>query len=49
MELNGCYRMTVNSKTFAIPLLIAFAFIMVDIITSIRIGIASALELTFVL
>ena len=46
MELNGCYRTKVKSKAFAI--LTVFAFIMNDTV-AVRIGIVSALELTFVL
>ena len=38
MELNDCYTRKVNSKAFAIPILTARLF---------RIGIANALELTF--
>ena len=48
MELNGCYRMTVNSKAFAIPILTEFAFIMIDTI-AVKIRKANALELTFIL
>ena len=48
MELNGCYRTKVHYKTFAIPILTAPAFIMFDMLAA-RIGIANALELTFVL
>ena len=47
MELNGHYRMKVNSKAFAIPILTASAFTMIDTI-AVRIGIAFALELTFI-
>ena len=48
MEPNGCYRAQVNSKMFATTILTASAFIMSDTI-AIRVGIANALELTFVL
>ena len=47
MELNGHYRMKVNSKAFAIPILTASVFVMIDTI-AVRIGIASALELTII-
>ena len=47
MKLNGCYRMKVNSKAFAIPIMTAFAFIMVDTV-AVRIRITNALELTFI-
>ena len=48
MEVNSCYRMKVNSKAFAIPILTASAFIMFDTIT-VRIGIGNTLELTLLL
>ena len=48
MELNGCYRMTVNSKAFAIPILTEFVFIMIDTI-AVKIRKVNALELTFIL
>ena len=48
MELNSYYMMKVNLKAFAIPILTTFAFIMFYMI-AIIIGIANALELTFVL
>ena len=32
MGLNGCYRAKLNSKTFAFPILTAFAFIMIDVL-----------------
>ena len=48
MELNGYYRLTVNSKAFAIPILTEFAFIMIDTI-AVKIRKANALELTFIL
>ena len=46
IELDGCCRTKVKSKAFAI--LTVFAFVMNDTI-AVRIGIVSALELTFVL
>ena len=46
MELDGCCGTEVKSKAFAF--LTVFAFIMNDTI-AVRIGIVSALELTFVL
>ena len=45
MQLNSCYRMKVNSRAFAIPILNASAFIMFDTI-AVRIGIGNALEQT---
>ena len=48
MKLNGRYRIKVNSKAFTIPIQTASAFIMFDRI-AVRIRIAKALELTFVL
>ena len=46
--LSAAYGRKVNSKAFAIPILTASAFIIFDMI-AIRIGIANALELTFLL
>ena len=49
MEVNGCYRMKINSKALAILILTAFAFIMFDTI-AVRINKDSKyLELTFFL
>ena len=49
MEVNGCYRMKINSEALAILILTAFAFIMFDII-AVRINKDSKwLELTFFL
>ena len=48
VELNLCYRIKVNSRPFVIPILTASTFIMFDTI-AVRIGIANALELTFIL
>ena len=48
MELNGCYRMKVDSKAFTNFILTTSAFTMFDVI-AVRIGIANALELTFIL
>ena len=42
----GYYKSKVNSKAFAIPILTVPAF---TIIIAVRIGIANALELTFLL
>ena len=47
-RVNSCFRAKINSKAFAIPILTAFAFIMIDMM-AVRIGIANALELAFVL
>ena len=41
MELSGCFK-KVNSKTFAIPTLTAFAFVLIDTI-AVRIGKANTL------
>ena len=41
-ELNGCYRMKVNSKAFAILILTVSAFIMSDMI-AVRMDTANAL------
>ena len=46
MELNGCYRMKVDSEAFAVPILTASAFIIYDV-TAVRIWIINALKLTF--
>ena len=46
--VNSCFRAKVNSKAFAIPILTAFAFIMIDMM-AVRIMVANALELAFVL
>ena len=48
LHQNNTDALPLNSKAFAIPILTAFAFIMIDTI-AVRIGIANALELTFVL
>ena len=47
MKLSSFYRIKVDSKAFAIPILTAFTFIIFDTI-AVRIWIANALELTFV-
>ena len=47
MEVNGCYRMKINSEALAILILTAFAFIMFDtIVVSINKD-SKRLELTF--
>ena len=48
MELYGCFRMIVNSKTFSIPILTAIVFL-IKKEKAVRIGIANAIELIFVL
>ena len=48
VQLKGCYRMKINSKAFAIPILTASSLYVVDNIT-VRIGIPNALEFITVL
>ena len=48
MELNSCYKTKVNFKAFAFPILTAIISDIIKVDT-VRIRIASALELTFVL
>ena len=46
--VNNCFKVKVYSKAFTILILTAFPFIMIDMI-AVRIGVANASELTFVL
>ena len=48
IQLKGCYRMEINSKAFAIPILTAIIIVNYKL-DAVRIGIANALEFISIL